>query len=113
MRTCRGLLRALAGPPLGVLALGLAGCTTSTARPTGVVTGGTAECTPSSPPVKVSLYSGNTLVASATVPAGTKYRFAVAPGTYWLTGLGGPGASGVTVRAGRTVTVNSPLLGCA
>jgi hypothetical protein len=31
VRPCRDLLRALAGPPLGVLALGLAGCTTSTA----------------------------------------------------------------------------------
>jgi hypothetical protein len=39
VRPCRDLLRALAGPPLGVLALGLAGCTTSAAKPTGVVTG--------------------------------------------------------------------------
>ena len=86
--------------------------TTSTATPSGVVTGQTADCTAFSPPVKVSLYSGTTFVASVTVPAGTSYRFVVAPGSYWLTGLDGAGASGVTVRAGWTVTVNSPLLDC-
>ena len=62
--------------------------------------------------MKVSLYAGTTFVASVTVPAGTSYRFVVAPGSYWLTGLDGAGASDVTVRAGRTVTVNSPLLDC-
>jgi hypothetical protein len=38
-----------------VLALGLAGCTTSTAKPTGIMTGLTAKCTALSPPVKVAL----------------------------------------------------------
>jgi hypothetical protein len=98
---------------IAVIAFTLSACTTGTAKPTGVVTGQTAECTLSSPPVKVSLYSGSTFVASATVPAGTSYRFAVAPGSYWITGLGGPGASDVTVRAGCTVVVNSALLDCA
>ena len=108
------MTRKLSAVAAAAMTLMLAGCTTSAAKPPkGVVTGQTAECIALAPPVKVSLYSGTTLVASATVPAGTKYRFAVAPGTYWLTGLGGPGASGVTVRAGRTVVVNSALLDCA
>ena len=112
MRPCRGLLRALAGPPLGVLALGLAGCTTSAAKPTGVVTGVVQACEGVAVPageilrmkVKVSLYSGSKRVASETVVWGTKYRFSVSPGTYRLTGWWG--SKGVTVQAGHIVTVN-------
>jgi hypothetical protein len=95
-----------------VLAFVLAGCTTSAAKPIGVVTGLTARCNILVPPVKISLYSGRTLVASATVPAGASYRLTVAPGVYNVIGLGGSTAS-ATVRVGRTVTVNSPFIGCA
>ena len=62
-----------------VLAFVLAGCTTSTAKPIGVVTGLTARCNILVPPVKISLYSGRTLVASATVPAGASYRLTTLP----------------------------------
>lgn len=94
------------------MALTLAACTTSVVKPTGVVTGLTAECTAFSPPVKVSLYSGSTRVASVSVPAGARYRFSVPAGSYQVIGGEfGPTAT-VTVRPGRSVTVNSPLLGC-
>jgi hypothetical protein len=106
------MMRKLGVMVMVVLALGLAGCTTSTAKPTGVVTGLTARCNILVPPVKVSLYSGRTLVASATVPAGASYRLTVAPGLYNVIGLGG-GSPTAAVRVGRTVTVNSPLIGCA
>jgi hypothetical protein len=95
-----------------VLALGLAGCTTSTAKPTGIMTGLTAKCTALSPPVKVVLYSGSTLVASATVPAGSRYRLSVPAGLYKVIGgEWGPTAT-IKVRPGRTVILNSPLLNC-
>jgi hypothetical protein len=96
----------------------LASCTTSTVRPTGVVTGLTAECTALAVPVKVSLYSGRTLIASTTVRAGSSYKLSAAAGSYVVEGLGEVIRSGewtwpsVTVRAGRTVVFNSPLLDC-
>ena len=108
-------LRALA---MVVIVLSLAACTTSTVKPPGVVTGLAQECIASASPVKVSLYSGRTPVASETVPAGTSYKLSAAAGTYIVEGLGEVIRSGewawpsVTVRAGRTVIFNSPLLGC-
>jgi len=104
-------VRKLSALVLVVLALALVACTTSTVKRTGVVTGLTAECTVASPPVKVSLYSGPTLVASTTVHAGASYKLSAAAGTYQVEGLGGSPES-VTVRTGRTVTVNSPILYC-
>jgi hypothetical protein len=101
-----------------VIVLSLAACTTSTVKPPGVVTGLAQECIASASPVKVSLYSGRTPVASETVPAGTSYKLSAAAGTYIVEGLGEVIRSGewawpsVTVRAGRTVIFNSPLLGC-
>jgi hypothetical protein len=82
----------------------------TTAKPTGIVTGVVQACAGVQVPageiihVKVSLYSGSKRVASETVVSGTKYRFSVSPGTYRLTGWWG--SKGVTVRAGRSVTVN-------
>ena len=102
-------LRALA---MVVIVLSLAACTTSTVKPPpGVVTGLAQECIASASPVKVSLYSGRTRVASETVPAGSSYKLSAAAGTYQVEGLGGSPES-VTVRTGRTVTVNSPILDC-
>ena len=86
--------------------------TSSTVKPTGVVTGVVQACVGVAVPageilrmkVKVSLYSGSKRVASETVVWGTKYRFSVSPGTYRVTGWWG--SKGVTVRAGRAVTDN-------
>ena len=111
-------MRKLVVVAMVVMTVLLAGCTTSTARPTGVVTGLTQECVASASPVKVSLYSGRSVVASTTVRAGTGYKLSAAAGTYVVEGLGEVIRSGewawpsVTVRAGRTVIFNSPLLDC-
>jgi predicted small secreted protein len=112
------MMRKLVVVKMVVMTLMLTACTTSTVKPTGVVTGLTAECTARAVPVKVSLYSGRTLVASTTVRAGTSYKLSAAAGAYTVEGLGEVIRSGewtwpsVTVRAGRTVIFNSPLLGC-
>ena len=111
-------MRKLVVVEMVVMTLMLTACTTSTVKPTGVVTGLTVECTARAFPVKVSLYSGRTLVASTTVRAGTSYKLSAAAGAYTVEGLGEVIRSGewtwpsVTVRAGRTVIFNSPLLGC-
>jgi curli biogenesis system outer membrane secretion channel CsgG len=92
------------------MTVALAGCTTSAAGPTGVVTGVAYACQGLALPpgeilhVRVSLYSGSSLVASETVRSGTKYRFSVSPGSYCVTGWWG--FKGVTVRAGRIVTAS-------
>jgi curli biogenesis system outer membrane secretion channel CsgG len=92
------------------MTVALAGCTTSAAGPTGVVTGVAYACQGLELPpgevlhVKVSLYSGPSLVASETVRSGAKYRFSVSPGSYRVTGWWG--SKGVTVRVGRIVTAN-------
>jgi photosystem II stability/assembly factor-like uncharacterized protein len=84
--------------------------TSSSVKPTGVVTGVVQACEGVQVPageilhVKVSLYSGSKRVASETVVSGTKYRFSVSPGTYRLTGWWG--SKGVRVRAGRIATAN-------
>jgi hypothetical protein len=91
------------------LALSFAACTSNTPTP-GVVTGTAQACAGSAPGelapshVKVQLYSGSTLVASETVPAGSDYRFSVAPGSYQVEGWWGSKA--VVVRAGHVVTRN-------
>ena len=93
-----------------VIVLSLAACTTSTAKPTGVVTGVAYACQGLVLPpddvlhLRVSLYSGPSLVASETVRSGAKYRFSVPPGPYRVTGWWG--SKGVTVRAGHRVTAN-------
>jgi hypothetical protein len=105
MRTVRKLGMAV----MVVTALMLAGCTTSTVGPTGVVTGVADACVGDVIPpgevlhVKVSLDSGSNLVASTTVRSGARYRFSVVPGEYRLTGWWG--SKSVAVRAGRAVTV--------
>ena len=103
-------MRKLSALVLVVLALALAGCTTSTAKPTGVVTGFADACVglvpagSALPRVTVMLYSGPTVVASRTIESGAKYRFSVSPGSYCVTGWWG--FKGVTVRAGRIVTAS-------
>ena len=93
-----------------VTALSLAACTTSTAKPTGVVAGVAYACSGLPPfvtgrqEVKVSLYSGSGAVASETIRSGAKYRFSVHPGTYRLVGWWR--SKVVTVRAGDVATVN-------
>ena len=100
---------------LGVIAmvamtLTLAACTTSTVRPTGVVTGVADACVGRAIPpgevlhVKVSLDSGSGVVASTTMRSGARYRFSVVPGEYRVTGWWG--SRNVAVRAGRAVTAN-------
>jgi hypothetical protein len=56
------------------------------------------------PRVNVSLDSGSSVVASATIRSGATYRFSVVPGDYRVTGWWG--SRRVTVSAGRAVTVN-------
>ncbi len=113
-----GMMRRLVVVAMVVMTMMLTACTTSAVKPTGVVTGLTAECTARAFPVKVSLYSGRTPVASTTVRAGTSYKLSAAAGAYIVEGLGEVMRSGewtwpsVTVRAGRTVIFNSPLLDC-
>ncbi len=110
-----------------VIAVALAACTTSTARPKGVVKGLAVACigvnvaggTTSDPRVTVSLYSGPTLVTSEVVPSeGDSYRFSVPPGSYVLKmRQRGPWGSrvaryqpmNVRVRAGRIVTADFPV----
>ena len=92
------------------MTVALAGCTTSAAGPTGVVTGVAYACQGLALPpgdvlhVKVGLYSGPSLVASETVRSGAKYRFSVTPGSYRVTGWWG--SKGVLVRAGNTTFTN-------
>ena len=92
------------------MTVALAGCTTSAAGPTGVVTGVAYACQGLALPpgdvlhVKVGLYSGPSLVASETVRSGAKYRFSVSPGSYRVTGWWG--SKGVTVPADHRVTTD-------
>jgi len=91
------------------MTVALAGCTTSAAGPTGVVTGVAYACQGLELPpgevlhVKVSLYSGPSLVArrqSAQVPSTVLSLSWVVPRDGWW------GSKGVTVRVGRIVTAN-------
>ncbi|MGA3354458.1 MAG: hypothetical protein ABSD85_14940 [Acidimicrobiales bacterium] len=85
----------------------LAACTSSTAKPTGVVTGVADACGGVRAPgghVKVSLYSGSRAVTSETVRSGARYRFVVKAGEYQV--MGWWGSKDVTVRAGHSVTAN-------
>jgi hypothetical protein len=97
---------------LVALTLTVAACTTSTVRPTGVVTGVSDACSNAAPPgspVKVVLSSGPTVVASESLHLGGAYRFVVAPGGYLVTdyvsGTNYASAS-VVVHSGRTFTFN-------
>ena len=112
-------MRKLSALVLVVLALALAGCTTSTAKPTGVVTGFADACVglvpagSALPRVTVMLYSGPTVVASRTIESGAKYRFAVTPGSYGVKAEQTTPSfqyrpKGVVVRAGKSVTASFP-----
>jgi hypothetical protein len=102
-----------------LVALILAGCTTSTAKPTGIVTGVADACVgivlagSTLPHVTVLLYSGSTVVASTTIKSGAKYRFSVTPGFYKVNAQQATPRfqyrpKGVLVRAGQSVTANFP-----
>jgi hypothetical protein len=109
---------------LVVLALTLAACTTSAAKPTGVVTGDAYACVGvrfgagEVIHVTVSLYSRSKPVASEAVGSHHKYRFVAAPGTYTVrfrqqigTVISRPySPRAVVVRTGRTTTANFRLL---
>ena len=103
-------MRKLVAVAMVVVTLMLGACTTSTAKPIGVVTGIAYACQGLALPpgdvlhVKVSLYSGPSLAASETVRSGSQYRFSVTPGTYRVTGWWG--SKGVAVRAGYRVTAD-------
>ncbi len=96
----------------------LAGCTTSTAKPNGVVTGFADACVgiqvgSALPRVTVLLYSGLTVVASTTIKSGAKYRFSVTPGSYKVKAHQATPSfqyrpRGVVVRADHSVTTNFP-----
>ncbi|MFZ0173382.1 MAG: hypothetical protein WAL04_17000 [Acidimicrobiales bacterium] len=97
---------------LALLSLAMGACTSTASA--GVVTGTAAPCSglATTAPgaahathVTVRLYSGQTLVASETIWTDAKYRFSVAPGTYYIKGPGAP-AEEVVIRAGRVVTDN-------
>jgi hypothetical protein len=100
-----------------VMTLMLTACTTSTVKPTGVVTGFADACVglvlagSTLPRVTVLLYSGPTVVASTTAKSGAMYRLSVAPGSYKVeTQQVGfhyrPKV--VVVRAGHSVTADFP-----
>jgi hypothetical protein len=108
-----------------VIALTLAGCTTSTAKPTGIVTGVAFPCvggvvTASRPRVTVAvtvlLYSGREVIKSETVRPDHSYRFTTAPGPYTVKLRQQAGTQSVQpyppkaveVRTGRTATANFP-----
>ena len=104
------MVRKLGSVVMVTIGLALAGCTTSTTQPTGVVTGVAYACSglptvlTGRQKVKVSLYSGSRPVAAVTIRSGAKYRFSVTPGTYRLVGWWRSKA--VTVRDGHVATVN-------
>ncbi len=108
------MVRKLVTVAMVVMALSLSACTTSTAKPTGIVTGYADACVGIPPAgqtvnlsslhVKVALYSGAKSVASATVRSGATYKFSVAPRDYWVKGWWGSEA--VTVRSGPVVTAD-------
>jgi len=115
------MMRRLGIIAMVVIALTLAGCTTSTAKPTGVVT--VAYACVGAPlavgevvRVNVSLYSGSKPVTSEKVGSRYKYRLVVAPGTYTVrlrqqtgTEVSQPySPKVVVVRAGETTTANFP-----
>ena len=101
---------------MAAIAFTLAACTTSTVKPTGVVTGFAYACVfvqveSALPRVTVLLYSGPTVVASTTIKSGAKYRFSVAPGSYKVEAeqVGFPyRPKDVVVQAGHSVTTNFP-----
>ena len=82
-------LRAVA---MAAIALTLAACTTSTVRPTGILTGIAPVYELKIPlagevlHVKESLYPESRPIASETVRPGAKYRFSVSPGAYRVMG---------------------------
>lgn len=94
----------------------LAACTTSTTKPTGVVTGFAVACVgiqqeSTLPRVTVLLYSGPTVVASTTIKSGSEYRFSVAPGSYKVKAQQAGfqyRPKGVAVRAGHSVAASFP-----
>ena len=99
------------------MTLVLAACTTSTTRPTGVVTGVANPCVglvlagSALPRVTALLHFGPTVVASTTIKSGAKYRFSVAPGSYKVEAeqVGFPyRPKDVVVQAGHSVTTNFP-----
>jgi hypothetical protein len=121
------MMRKLGAVVMVVLALGLAGCTTTTARLTGVVTGDAYPCvgepeTVNSPRVTVTvlLYLGGKVITSEAEGPRYSYRFTAAPGRYTVTFRQRVGTvstqpdppKGVVVRAGRTTTANIGAL-CA
>ncbi len=104
---------------VAMVVMTLTACTTSTARPTGVVTGFADACMglvlagSALPRVTVLLYSGPTVVASTTIKSGAKYRFSVAPGSYKVKAQQANPSfqyrpKGVVVRAGHTATFSFP-----
>jgi len=113
-------VRKLVGIVLVAVALTFAACTTSTSRPTGVVTGSANACrglavsAKGLPPVTVVLYSGSRLITSETLPSGGEYRLTATPGAYTVKFRQRAGTrsfqpyrpKSVTVQAGRTVTAN-------
>ena len=120
------MMRRLGIVVMVVLALALAACTTSAAKPTGVVTGDAYPCVGAPLPVgtrvtvTVLLYLGGKVITSEAEGPRYSYRFTAAPGRYTVTFRQRVGTvstqpdppKGVVVRAGRTTTANIGAL-CA
>jgi len=121
LRESMSMVRRLATVVVVIMALSLAACTTSAARPTGVVTGNAYPCVGGSVragssrvTVTVLPYSGEKVIKSETVGPHYSYRFTAAPGRYAVTLRQRVGTvrsqpyppKGVVVRAGRTTTAN-------
>ena len=119
------MMRKLVAVVLVIVAMALAACTTTAAKPTGVVTGVAYPCvggvvTASRPRVTVAvtvlLYSGREVIKSETVRPDHSYRFTTAPGPYTVKLRQQAGTQSVQpyppkaveVRTGRTATANFP-----
>jgi hypothetical protein len=115
------MMRKLAAVVMVVLALGLAGCTTTAAKPTGVVTGDAYPCLgaplPAGTRVTVTVlvsFGGKVIKSETVVGPRYLYRFTIAPRRYTVTLHQRVGTmnsqpdppKGVVVRAGRTTTAN-------
>ncbi len=113
------MVRKLAPLAMVVVTLMLTACTTSTVKPTGVVTGFADACVglvpagSALPRVTVLLYSGSTVIASTTIKSGAKYRFSVTPGSYNVKAQQATPSfqyrpKVVVVSAGHSVTASFP-----
>ena len=106
-RTCLGTAVALA------VVLGIPACSSAGAA-TGVVTGRAWACSgpyrgPGSLLATLQVYRGHALIATKTIPSGTRYRFTLSPGRYVVSNTGNrKGQPSVSVHSSQVSRVNIP-----